>query len=266
MNDVAYRILGLQAAHDRHRPALHRRAASDEPDIIRMVAGAFELSHLPNRAELRLKSTGKVIGYTLSQVRDAQRRGHRRDAVLQGPDPRRAARGARAPARPAGGARRDGGRDRPRSQESARRHRGHGRAAEAAAAGLAGRADDARRHHQGSEDGQRHRPRGARVRAADPAPGRARVARRRHHAMRSRCPRAAGRAATSRWTSTLPADLPAIQGDPHQLRQIFTNLLINAYEALNGRGTVRIVATDAAGRGPAGRRRRRRADRRCRSR
>ena len=34
------------------------------------MAGAFELSHLPNRAELRLKRTGKVIGYTLSQVRD----------------------------------------------------------------------------------------------------------------------------------------------------------------------------------------------------
>ena len=35
-----------------------------------MVTSAFELSHLPNRAELRLKTTGKVIGYTLSQVRD----------------------------------------------------------------------------------------------------------------------------------------------------------------------------------------------------
>ncbi len=42
--------------------------------------------------------------------------------------------------------------------------------------------------------------------------------------------------------ASLPADLPAIQGDPHQLRQIFTNLLINAYEALNGHGTVRIAA------------------------
>ena len=35
-------------------------------------SAAFELSHLPNRAELRLKSTNKVIGYTISQVRDAR--------------------------------------------------------------------------------------------------------------------------------------------------------------------------------------------------
>ena len=32
------------------------------------------------------------------------------------------------------------------------------------------------------------------------------------------------------------ADLAAIQGDPHQLRQLFTNLLTNAFEALNGTG------------------------------
>ena len=36
-----------------------------------MIAGAFELSHLPNRVEMRLKSTGRVIGYTLSHVRAA---------------------------------------------------------------------------------------------------------------------------------------------------------------------------------------------------
>ena len=40
------------------------------PDIIRVLHSAFELSHLPNRAELRLRSTGKVIGYTLSHVKD----------------------------------------------------------------------------------------------------------------------------------------------------------------------------------------------------
>jgi PAS domain S-box-containing protein len=40
------------------------------PDMVRVLHGAFELRHLPNRAELRLKSTGKVIGYTLSHVRD----------------------------------------------------------------------------------------------------------------------------------------------------------------------------------------------------
>ena len=37
---------------------------------MRVLAGAFELSHLPNRAELRLKDLDRVIGYTLSQVKD----------------------------------------------------------------------------------------------------------------------------------------------------------------------------------------------------
>jgi len=42
---------------------------------------------------------------------------------------------------------------------------------------------------------------------------------------------------------SLPEDLPSIQGDPHQLRQIFTNLLTNAFEAMDGRGQVTISAT-----------------------
>jgi len=33
---------------------------------------------------------------------------------------------------------------------------------------------------------------------------------------------------------TLPDGLPQIQADQHQLTQVFTNLLINAYEAMNG--------------------------------
>ena len=44
------------------------------PDLVRLFAAAFELIHLPNRAELRLKPTGTVIGYTLSLVRDERRR------------------------------------------------------------------------------------------------------------------------------------------------------------------------------------------------
>ena len=36
--------------------------------------------------------------------------------------------------------------------------------------------------------------------------------------------------------------LPPIQGDHHQLTQLFTNLLINAFEALEGRGTVELTA------------------------
>jgi two-component system nitrogen regulation sensor histidine kinase GlnL len=46
--------------------------------------------------------------------------------------------------------------------------------------------------------------------------------------------------------------LPAIEGDPHQMRQIFTNLLTNAFEALGGDGAVTIVATTLNEEGPAG--------------
>ena len=73
MNQVAYRILGLKPrAADIGRPFI--QVLKDQPDVSRIVSGAFNLSHLPNRAELRLKSTGKVIGYTLSQVRDSRGR------------------------------------------------------------------------------------------------------------------------------------------------------------------------------------------------
>jgi len=40
----------------------------------------------------------------------------------------------------------------------------------------------------------------------------------------------------------IPEALRPIQGDPHQLRQIFTNLVTNAFEAMNGSGRVHISA------------------------
>ena len=42
----------------------------NQPDVVRVLAGAFEMATLPNRAELRLTSTNTAIGYTLSLVRD----------------------------------------------------------------------------------------------------------------------------------------------------------------------------------------------------
>jgi signal transduction histidine kinase len=41
----------------------------------------------------------------------------------------------------------------------------------------------------------------------------------------------------------IPPDLPPIQGDGPQLRQLFTNLLTNAFEALEGTGSVDIRGT-----------------------
>ncbi len=67
VNDEAYRILGLERGGDdlgRHFSDLLK----DHPDLVRIMAGAFEMSHLPNRAEIRLKPAGRVIGYTLCRV------------------------------------------------------------------------------------------------------------------------------------------------------------------------------------------------------
>jgi signal transduction histidine kinase len=69
MNDEAYRIFSLtRADQDSGRP--FTEVLRGRPDIIRARASAFELSHLPNRVELRLKDVDRVIGYTLSQVKD----------------------------------------------------------------------------------------------------------------------------------------------------------------------------------------------------
>jgi signal transduction histidine kinase len=73
INGEALRIFQLkrtQNAIGRH----FSEVLAKHPDIIRVLHSAFELSHLPNRAELRLKTTGKVIGYTLSHVRDERGR------------------------------------------------------------------------------------------------------------------------------------------------------------------------------------------------
>jgi len=69
MNDIAYRTLGLKRrTTDIGRP--YAEVLKEVPDVLRIVGSAFDLSHLPNRAELRLKGTEKVIGYTLSHVKD----------------------------------------------------------------------------------------------------------------------------------------------------------------------------------------------------
>jgi signal transduction histidine kinase len=69
MNAEAYRIFALaKRARDIGRP--FPDVFRTRPDLIRVLSGAFELTTLPNRAELRLKDIDRVIGYTLSQVRD----------------------------------------------------------------------------------------------------------------------------------------------------------------------------------------------------
>src|SRR5262245_5448455 len=70
MNDEAYRIFGLTRGPggDLGRPL--SEVLHGWPAVIRVMSSAFELSHLPNRAELRLKDLKRVIGYTLSRVQE----------------------------------------------------------------------------------------------------------------------------------------------------------------------------------------------------
>ncbi len=69
MNEVAFRILNLEPQHDAvGRP--YTDVLRDRPEVVRILATAFEVEHLPNRAELRLQPSDKVIGYTLSHIHD----------------------------------------------------------------------------------------------------------------------------------------------------------------------------------------------------
>jgi signal transduction histidine kinase len=43
-------------------------------------------------------------------------------------------------------------------------------------------------------------------------------------------------------TVNIAPELPMIHGDQHQLTQVFTNLLANAFEALDGKGHITITA------------------------
>jgi signal transduction histidine kinase len=69
INDEAYRIFNIEP----HRSDVGRPVAEllqSHPELVRVLASVFDRHLLPNRAELRLRPSGKVIGYTLAYVRD----------------------------------------------------------------------------------------------------------------------------------------------------------------------------------------------------
>jgi signal transduction histidine kinase len=69
MNEVAYRILEIPPNDDDiGRP--YGDVLASQPEMVRILTAAFDHARLPNRAELKLKPSGKVIGYTLSQILD----------------------------------------------------------------------------------------------------------------------------------------------------------------------------------------------------
>ena len=69
MNDEAYRIFAMPPS-----PGDVGRSFADvfaaRPEVVRALGDAFESDALPSRVELRLPDLDRVIGYTLSQVRD----------------------------------------------------------------------------------------------------------------------------------------------------------------------------------------------------
>ncbi|TAK15194.1 MAG: hypothetical protein EPO35_08065 [Acidobacteria bacterium] len=79
INDIAYRSLGLAPrAGDLGRH--FTEVLGDCPEVISILQSAFDTDDLPNRAELRLRHTGKSIGYSLSRIYDDQ--GHAHGATL----------------------------------------------------------------------------------------------------------------------------------------------------------------------------------------
>jgi signal transduction histidine kinase len=250
MNDVAYQILGLERRpSDIGKP--FKEVLQNQQEVCRIVASAFELSHLPNRAEMRLKNTGKVIGYTLSQVRNS--RGEITGAALFFKDLTRVEQLEE--------------RERLRDRLAAL-----GEMAAAIAhevknplAGIEVMAGILKRQLADSPDAQSIL--GDIIKEAKMAnaivlevldfvrPIRLQVENISiADAIRDAVSLAEGHVPRGdvRIVVECPDNLPAIQGDPHQLRQIFTNLLMNAFEALNGDGAVRIAATALTEEGPAG--------------
>jgi len=240
INDEAYRIFGLPPGLD-YLGQPYGDVFRDHPDIVRVLGGAFEMASLPNRAELRLKQTDKVIGYTLSLIRDEsddtigaalffkdltyveqlEERERLRDRL--------AALGQMAAAmaheikNPLAGIEVMAG--------LLHRELTEKRDAQAMVKDIINEAKMANSIVQEMLDF---------VRPVRLQLDRASL----DEALQSAITLADGKATRGAISVDLrlPDKLPMIQGDRHQLAQVFANLLINAYEALDGRGSVAIGA------------------------
>jgi len=243
MNDEAYRIFALvRRPEDIGRP--FTEVLRERPDAARALAGAFEMSHLPNRAEVRLKDIDRVIGYTLSQVRDDQ--GEPIGAVMFFKDLTRVEQIEE--------------RERLRDRLASLGEMAAGIAHELKnpLAGIEVMAGLLRRQVPDSKDAQSLladimseaklanaivvemlefvRPIRLQMEDTDLA------AVLRQSIILAETKVSRGDIAV---TLNLAPDLPMLEGDSHQLCQVFTNLLTNAFEALNGRGAVSITAAVA---------------------
>ena len=240
INDEAYRTFQLPADLD-YLGQPYAEVFRSHPDIVRVLSGVFEMASLPNRAELRLKPMGKVIGYTLSLIRDE--RDQTVGAALLFKDlthveqmeererlrDRLAALGEMAAAmaheikNPLGGIEVMAG--------LLRRQLPENRDAQTLVTEIINEAKMANAIVQEMLDF---------VRPVRLQLDRSSV----EDALRMAVTMADGKAKRGETAVDLRLEerLPTIQGDRHQLAQVFANLLINAYEALNGCGSVTLTA------------------------
>ena len=239
INDEACRIFGLPAGEGYLGRSFVEVFAA-HPDIVRVLASVFELETLPNRAEVRLKPTDKVIGYTLSLIRDGEttlgaalffkdltrveqleERERLRDRLAAVGE--MAAAMAHEIKNPLGGIEVMAGllkRQVPDDQE--------------AQAILADIINEAKMANAIVQE-VLHFVRPVRLQME-----RTSLA----NALASAVSLADTKTRRGAVTVTLdlPDDLPPLQADRYQLVQVFANLLINAFEALDGRGSVRVTA------------------------
>ena len=240
INPEACRVFSLPV-EGHYLGRLYTDVLRDHTDIVRVLKGAFELAHLPNRAELRLKPTDKVIGYTLSLVRDEA--GQAVGAALLFKDLTRveqleererlrdrlaaigemAATVAHEIKNPLAGIEVMAG--------LLRRQLADNPDAQALVADIIGESKMANAIMQEMLDF---------VRPVRLELDRTSV----NLALQNAVTLADGKLARGGIAVRVDVvpDLPPIQGDRHQLTQVFTNLLTNAYEALDGRGGVTLSA------------------------
>jgi signal transduction histidine kinase len=241
LNEEGYRIFGVEPrADDLGKPVAEVLRA--HPDVVRQLLSAFELHLLPNRAETRLRPSGKVIGYTLAFVRDDA--GEVAGVAMFFKDLTRVEQLEE--------------RERLRDRLAA-----VGEMAAAIAhevknplAGIEVMAGLLRRKIPDIPDAQavltdiiaEAKMANAIVQEVLEfvRPIRLQV----EHTGIAEALHAAVQLADTKVARgsigvavDVPPDLPQIQADHHQLTQLFTNLLINAYEAMDGKGRVEITAT-----------------------
>jgi len=240
VNDEAYRIFGLEPrTNDVGRP--YADVLREFPDVVDALTGALDAARLANRAELRLKPSGRVIGYTLAnvcadsgevtgaamffkdltlveQLEERERLRDRLAAVGQ-----MAATLAHEVKNPLAGIEVMAGLLRRRLPDAPD--------TQALVTDIIAEVKMANAIVQEVLDFVKPiRLRMEPIAIAEVV-----------HASTGLAESKAQRG-SAQLTLDLPSDLPPITGDRHQLVQLFTNLLINAYEALGGGGRVTIVA------------------------